>query len=807
MIRAVFLGENGGLMVGKVEDPVMKIIPFEIAEAHPGDPLTLHLEQTASQACRSVSSAGPDVRLIAGLSALFHDLGKSTVYFQKLLKDKIRTRLSSHSPAGAVLSWFLTGRLGVELKVRLAVFSAIRLHHTGLGGLDGWDRSYRNERLEMQDDRSELRRQLSAMDLAGIAEWLPGALDRAGFRELLRPMTNAKIDLEALNQDFCNPTGITLSKLGEAFVTDEDAIGFLAAFGALLTADRIHTATGVTFQRRGLPGDVAFVYKTNKFAGVEKQINLRRKAIADEVMRTWLDNIDHRLFTLTAPTGTGKTLAILDAALRVRKILEDQDNPPRIIYCLPFTSIIDQNHKVLQEVFATIGLARREDILLKHHHLTEGLYRTDTAEYLPDGAGQLLTETWQSEIVVTTFHQLLHSLFSGKNANLVRAGQLPGSIVLMDEVQAIPLKYWSALRRVFGAAAAGLGCRLVLLTATRPLIFSPDDPDVRELLPSHREHFLHLSRIALNCRHHCPVTLEQFIEEVSSMLQRDPRHTLIILNRRRAVGDVFSALRKRFPRRCIIALSTNLTPKDRRARIRLARTLTRKGISLILVSTQLIEAGVDLSFPVVHRDMAPLDSVIQACGRCNRHQEAGMGEVFLWEIVSRNDDERSVTPLWRLVYDAPLIEVTKDVLGNVPRYEERHFLDLSCDYFEGCRKRMEQSPVGESLRKGRFDRLELEFQLIAEGPPTVSCFVIRTRADRELWDRYDRLANDRAISDSVRKARFREFRHAFFERVIQVYGPPVSSKTSVVPIETGPDSYTRETGFVSLSREASTCTF
>lgn len=788
------------------EHPPLKIVPFEKAEAHPGDLLTFHLEQTAAQAARSVSAAGQDVRLIAGLSALFHDLGKSTAYFQRLLKAKVRTSLSSHSPPGAVLSWFLTERLGVELKVRLAVFSAIRLHHSGLRGLDGWDRPYRNEWLEIQDDRSELRQQLSAIDLPGMGEWLPGALDRAGFRELLRPMSSVQIDLEAVIQSLQNPKGIALSKLGEALASHKDAIGFLAAFGSLLTADRIHTATGGTFQRQSLPGNAVFIYK-KKFAGMEGQINSRRKVIADEVMRTWQDNIDRGLFTLTAPTGTGKTLAILDAALRVREIIEDRGQIPRIIYCLPFTSIIDQNHRVFQEVFAAIGLARREDILLKHHHLTEGLYRTAAAEYLPDGAGQLLTETWQSEVVVTTFHQLLYSLFSGKNANLVRAGQLPGSIVLMDEVQAIPLKYWSAIRQVFGAAVTGLGCRFVLLTATRPLIFSPDDPEVCELLPSHREHFLLLSRTVLTCRHHRPVTLEQFIGEVSSMLQRDSRPTLIILNRRRTVGEVFSALRERFPERRLIALSTNLTPRDRRARIRLARTLVRKGIPLIVVSTQLIEAGVDLSFPVVHRDMAPLDSIIQTCGRCNRHQEEEMGEVFLWEIVSRDGDQRSATPLWRLVYDAPLIEVTKDVLRDVPHYEEKDFLELSRDYFEGCRARMEQSPLEEYLRGGRFGELELEFKLIEEGPPTVSCFVIRSRSDRELWERYDRLVNDRSLSDAVRKARFREFRHAFFEHVIQVYSPPSPVGNPVIPIESGPGSYTREIGFVSISREASTCTF
>ncbi len=787
---------------------MVRIVPFQKAEAHPGGLLTVHLEQAAAQAAESVASAGAWVRMVAVLSALFHDLGKATVYFQRLLTDKVKTRLSSHSPAGAALSWWLTERFGLDPKARVAVFTAILQHHGGLGGTDGWDRPFRNLRHGLGDEDSDLKRQLVTIDFEGIGRWLPGALDRAGYRNLAKDLPGeARFDSESVVQSVLKPKGVMVLALDEALSTLRDAVGFVTAFGALITADRIHTATGEIFPRQSCPADAVSVYKERNFAGAGSPIDLRRKSIADEVMRTWLDHAGGNLFTLTAPTGTGKTLAVLDAALRVRSLLGEGGRPPRIIYCLPFTSIIDQNYKVFQEVLAASGFSRREDMLLKHHHLTEGLYRTDTTEYLPDGAGQLLTETWQSEIVVTTFHQLLYSLLSSRNGDLMRAGQLAGSIVLMDEVQAVPLKYWSALRHVFGAASAEIGCRFVLLTATRPLIFRTEDPEVRELLPSHREHFQALSRVRLHCRHHCAVTLDGFVEEVSSMLRSDFRPALIVLNRRRAVPEVFRALRERFPERRAIALSTNLTPWDRRARIRLIRALARKNIPFTVISTQLIEAGVDLSFPVVHRDMAPLDSIIQACGRCNRHGEAAEGEVFLWEIVAEGGDGRPGGPLWSRVYDSPLIEVTKEVLGDAPHYEEKDFQDLSLAYFEHCNRRMEQSPVEKCLREGRFSDIGREFRLIEDGPPTVSCFVIRKRADRELWERYERLESDRSLSDSVRKGRFREFRHAFFEHVIQIHAPAGPSRAAVIPIEEGPETYTRESGFVSLPQEASTCTF
>jgi CRISPR-associated endonuclease/helicase Cas3 len=580
--------------------------------------------------------------------------------------------------------------------------------------------------------------------------------------------------------------------------------------GGLLAVDKIDAATqGSEIVRQDLPSEAVALFKARQFGPASAgSLDERRACIAEEVTRTWLDHLSAPLLTLTAPTGSGKTLAIMNGALAVRKAIQRADGyAPRIIYCLPFTSVIDQNHGVFRAVLKANGLGEREDVLLKHHHLVQGLYRTEDTEYQSDGAGQLLTETWQSEIVVTTFHQLLHTLLSNANASLKRAGQLTGSIVLMDEVQALPLCYWEGLRCLFQSAARALGTRFVLLTATRPLIFRPED--AYELLPSHPGHFKALSRVRLLCHQHTPVTLDTFADRLIESLALDPRSMLIILNRRRAVRSVFTQLQDAFPNQRLIALSTDLTPRDRRARIHLIQRLLRNGKSCIVVSTQLVEAGVDVSFPVVHRDLAPLDSIIQSAGRCNRHDIGdAAGEVHLWDIHGQNKHGKLGEPLWQRIYDSPLIEVTTEVLRNQDQWAESDFLMLSQRYFESCWRRQEQARMDEWLATGNFIKLQQEFKIIPAGPPTTSLFIVSRPYDAELWQRYVEIHSNDDLPSLQKDQQFRKIRHAFFERVIQIYPPPYTDpENPILRIEAGEESYTRETGFVAPPQEQSACVF
>jgi CRISPR-associated endonuclease/helicase Cas3 len=618
------------------------------------------------------------------------------------------------------------------------------------------------------------------MDLPGIVQWL-------SYVTKSFPLSCAEPpDLQPTVDDIFialkTPNTVRLRKL---YSDLGDVIGFLAAFGALLSEDKLDTALeGAQLIRCSLSPNLVDQYKDQFFNSSRAKLSQIRETLARAVQQNWLQNLEQHHLTLSAPTGSGKTLAILGAALKVRSAISEEGRAePRIIYCLPFTSIIDQNHRIFSDVLENGGIKPTQDILLKHHHLTNPVFRTQMGlEYEPDGAGELLTETWQSEIVVTTFYQFLYTFLSAANRNLKRAAQVTEAIVLLDEVQAIPLKYWNSVRQLLKAAAYKLGTRFVLLTATRPLIYRPGD--AVELLPDHESYFRALSRVRLLCHHKEARSISEFIEQLPG-LGDNPEPLLIVVNRRRTVAELFRLLRKAFPRRPVFALSTNLTPQHRRKRIQQIRASLDDGNPCIAITTQLIEAGVDISFPRVHRDLAPLDSIIQAAGRCNRHMELRQGEVHLWQFL---DDKGS--PQWRHVYDAALIEATQDVLGTAKTYEEADFLSLTERYFQVCWERADQEPVHEILSQGSFDQLN-RFQLIEDGPPTKSFFIIANSEDQLLWDRYLEVKSLASPAESLKA--FAPFRREFFDRVIQVYG---QSQEEIEALKVEEGHYDLDVGFM-----------
>jgi CRISPR-associated endonuclease/helicase Cas3 len=785
----------------------MKPLPFSQTLAHLNDPLPEHLWRVAERARNAIApSAQSELGLIAFVAGLFHDIGKATPYFQAyLLKTKRKTQYTPHAKMGAVLSWWYTGEMALPVWIRLAIFLAILRHHGHLN-YESWKQHFIQIRRYDFKTGKPLLTQLSSLDLNGIHYWLQNLpqIEGLSLPKNLPPLTLEKIEKRLLE--------IGLSKLRQPFPDLEAAVIFVAGFGSLLAVDKIDAAMqGATIPRQALPSDAVTKYK--RFLSSASNLNERREQIATEVKQTWLAHLDKHLFSLTAPTGSGKTLTILNAALAIRAEIEKtQGYSPRIIYCLPFMSVIDQNHGVFREVFKANNLfkkgERQDNLLLKHHHLVDGLYKTDHAEYEADGAGQLLTETWQSELVVTTFYQLLHSLLSYENGNLKRAGQLTGSLVLMDEVQAIPLKYWQALCHLFQAVANSLGTRFVLLTATKPLIFRSEN--AVELLPSHTEHFRALSRVEIHYQAK-PLTLAQFSEQLIEKYRFDNRAMLIIVNQKRAVESVFTTFHQALPDRKIIALSTHFTPKDRRSRIRLIQLLLRQNQPCIVISTQLVEAGVDISFPIVHRDLAPLDSVIQSAGRCNRHNNSKVpGELHLWHLY---DNGKMNTPLCQKVYDTPLIEVTEAIFSQQAQWQESDFLQLSEQYFEKCWLRHDQEEVEQWLKAGNFERIQTDFQLIREGAPKRSLFIVSKdkrnqearQSELNLWQRYCEIVHDKNLSPQQQKQQFAEIRHPFYERVIQVEGKPERDEP-ITKIEAGKESYNRKIGFIKL-KEESVCIF
>ncbi len=315
-----------------------------------------------------------------------------------------------------------------------------------------------------------------------------------------------------------------------------------------------------------------------------------------------------RLFSLTVPTGGGKTLSSLAFALEHAK----QFNKRRIIYVIPFTSIIEQNSSVFRDVLG-------EDAVLEHH-----------CNFIPDDSDwktRLACENWDAPIVVTTNVQFFNSFFARKPSKCRKLHNVAESVVIFDEVQAIPIEKLKPCLEVLKELTLNYKVSAVLCTATQPAIeyseqFKSGLKNVTEIIQDIPALFGELKR-----------TKEKFIgvldETGLTKKLTDHNQVLCIVNSRQQALDVFNLLPEDDGN---IHLSALMHPLHRSIKLEELRQRLKDGLSCRVVSTQLIEAGVDVDFPVVFRATAGMDSIAQAAGRCNREGNRIYGEVFIFKF-------------------------------------------------------------------------------------------------------------------------------------------------------------------------------
>ena len=765
----------------------MKTYSFSECLAHPPDDfLSGHLIAVAL-GCRGLWRDNfVWVAHAATLTGLLHDVGKANCWFQERMQGKSSSRSlrSSHAVPSAFIAWHVASSAPLEPdelnRFRLAVFTAILRHHGNLE--NSWEEEVSLWKQHLRDEGEHagiLRQQLDSMDLSGIEIWLQSALEELKLPLSLPPFTTDEI-IKGIAE--ARPL-----RMGGLFSSIEHLMEFLGIYGGLLCNDKIHSAAGTVDRNRyQLPDNAAsdFARSLPFTPGI---IGETRREVAALLEQEALTYANEHFFTITAPTGSGKTLAAFNAALKLRSLLYEREGRlPAIIYCLPFTSVIEQNHAVYLGVLSTAGVEITSEILLKHHHLSDPVYTTADTEFDPDNS-ELFTESWRSEIVITTFHQLLYSLFSGRNRNLKRCAALANAIVIMDEVQSIPRKYWDTVRRMFQAAGEALNTRFILMTATQPLLFTSDMS--RELLPGHERFFAALSRVRLVNRMEPTTNLEEFFEIVAAEIEAAPELSrMCIINRKgiKVFDRLFEMFRSRLADRPVFALSTRLTPKDRRRRIDEIRAALAEGVPCLILTTQLVEAGVDLSVDVVDRDFAPLDSIIQSAGRCNRHGGNRHGTVNLWELTD------GTQKLWQRVYDPFLVDATRRVLSGLATVEEKDFLGLGKRYFKEVHDYGEAIAVDTLLTEGKFGEAEKAFKLIEDDGMRQSWFILRDEDDRDVWTQYQAVQEIEGRLE--RKKAFSRIKGDFLERIVQVRSRDCSE--IVMPLEATSSTYDDDLGFM-----------
>lgn len=462
------------------------------------------------------------------------------------------------------------------------------------------------------------------------------------------------------------------------------------------------------------------------------------------------------IFTLSAPTGAGKTLALLGFAFDLRELMNQTFGyRPKILYCLPFLSITDQVMLELQAIFSIPKTKIQSPLLTVHHHLAEINWHilNDEAQTSSEiiYPAKYFIDLWRSDIILTTFVKFFESIFNPTKHNILRFHRITGSIIILDEVQCIPTKYWDLIAFCFKILCKFFNCSIILSTATQPAIITDDSPQEladalleTRITLDEKETPLHdlLDRYQL-LYEATPVSLEDFQDRIIQFCASHPNSNIMIaLNTKHAARETYLKLESHFKPN-VYLLSGYLLPRDRQKKvIELQTRLKNSKNRTILVTTQVIEAGVDVSFDILFRDFAPLDSIIQVCGRCNRHFEnSDKGTIY---VVRLNAEK---TPWCNIVYrDRVALEMTHEILsspnasreknGNIVyEWTEKTLRESFRNYFQLIREKKRTKIGTISTATLNFEQILSEFVLIEEIRGTAPLLILDDDEAQELYEK------------------------------------------------------------------------
>lgn len=577
--------------------------PTELAAHSPNTdgrwhPLADHLRSVAELACGFASDWGAGEW--GSVAGLWHDLGKAAPDWQVFLAEAGaeahvlgeeqprpigRRRGPDHSSAGAIHAAHHFGARSLPLQF------AIAAHHAGLAD---WE----DLKSRLQDKKPRYAEAFKGQDRLALAEVAMPTLPPWLMQEAPPDTQKRRLDL---------------------FIR--------MLFSALVDADFLDTASFCSGQR---PGREVWPQLDAYLPAVAMHLDLLATSEQTAVNRQrsrvleWCSRAaegPQGAYTLTVPTGGGKTLSSLAFALRHAQ----RHGLRRVVIALPFISILDQTASVLRAVLEP-ALGGR--VLLEHHSAIEPVH--DTA------ANRIAAENWDAPLVVTTQVQLFESLFANRPSSCRKLHNLSRSVIILDEVQTLPAALLAPILDVLQELKAHYGTTLLLTTATQPALHSRQlgpwrfaglEPKPIEIVPTDAidDLFTSLRRVEV----HWPTTSQPVTWGSLADRLVEHRQVLAIVHRRQDAVDLWQAVRDRADDD-VLHLSALMCPQHRREVLKDIRTRLAKGRRCRVVSTQLVEAGVDVDFPVVYRAMAGLEALAQSAGRCNREGRLPMGrfEVF-----------------------------------------------------------------------------------------------------------------------------------------------------------------------------------
>lgn len=552
-----------------------------------------HLVNTAKYCSRFAEPLG--LKEYAYMAGMLHDIGKYSSLFQKRINGDSSIKVE-HSSSGA--------KVAFKNRLIMATF-AIAGHHGGLPDLG--DKSATGDGGTMFDKINR--------PVEDFSQW---KVDQPDFQNYLVKEPNFKNKLE------CS----FLTRMLFSCLVDGDYLD---------TEDFMSNGTVIRSSYEPIKN---LLLKLEKYISSWKnptgELNKLRCKILDECIQSGKTSKES-MFTLTVPTGGGKTVSSLAFALNYAV----KNNKSRIIYVVPYTSIIEQNSKVFQEILG------KENVLEHHSNVS---INTENEDY---SRKALATENWDAPVVVTTAVQFFESLFSNKTSKCRKLHNIANSVIIFDEAQMLPLKYLDPCVSSIYMLTQRANATAVLCTATQPNLegffkkYSQDkNYSIKEISPFGNE--LTEKFLRTTFKYDGKVQDDELVQRLL-----ENKQVLCIVNKKAHAQKLFNCLDGQDGN---FHLSTYMYPNHRKRVINEIKERLNSGKTCRVISTSLIEAGVDIDFPTLYRAIAGLDSILQAGGRCNREGKRKPQE----SIVHIFDTDEKIS------FQQVNISVTEEVLEKYP---------------------------------------------------------------------------------------------------------------------------------------------
>lgn len=633
------------------------------------------------------------------LVAACHDFGKSTLFFQEYInilsdgneyrgntKDKSHALISAFFGYYMAENWVYQNQLDDHWRLFLpfAVFEAIEGHHGTYKCLE--------DILKMvAKNFSLLEKQLNQIN-PEIFDYQFYDIVFKNYSDFdINTIKDISTELRRLHRTYEKvPTGYDKESWLDTQI--EHRILALFLYSILLEADKAYLASGdpSQYERESIHISDDLVDKYLMNLEKSKLIdNDRNRAYKETILGVTSFPLTERIHSITLPTGLGKTLLSTSWAIKLRERIKIEDKfYPKIIVSLPFLSIIEQTDQTYKKVLGELYRQHKDRLYITSYSISNFEYH-DSIDDLErsDNSIDFFLNIWNAEIIVSTFDQLLYSLFSLKSKHLLRFHNLFNSIIIFDEVQALPSELWKPFEKFFEKLSDVGHTHILLMSATQPGFL----PDAIERVPNHETYFENRRRVELQIYPE-KKQLNSCIMELLDFLNKYADNSImIVLNTRESSKLVLRELKSVYEHisgtRTLFYLSSLVAPSQRSDRILDIKKSLDSNDNPIIITTQCIEAGVDIDVDYIVRDWAPLDSIFQVCGRCNRNGEKEIGYVILTRLESDKGKAFS-----EMIYDSIELESTAISLsGHGLKVDERQFYSIGALYFEMVREHLGQS--------------------------------------------------------------------------------------------------------------------